>query len=102
MKIGKKWVVAFCIATAGVIGGAGAVTATTAEDTPLTGEAYKVTSHEGDDESSDNQSDKGDKDNKSNESDNSDDSNKGESDDKGDDDASDVNDTDGPGDDEDD
>ena len=37
--IGKGWIVAAGVTVAGVLGGAGAVTATTAEDVPLTGEA---------------------------------------------------------------
>ncbi len=98
---GTRWVLAFGIAAAGVIGGA-----------PLTGEAtdeaaatgYLIAGHEEAEEGSD-KSEKGKEGEKGDKKDghsNDDQRESGDSSDKADDDASDVNDTDGPGDDEDD
>ena len=93
MKNWKRWVLALGIA-AGVIGGAGGVAATTAEEVAT---GYTIASHDKDDESPDDEK------RKAGETDTRDDKSKsGDSSDKADDDASDANDTDGPGDDEDD
>lgn len=95
MKNGTRWLLAFCIAAAGVIGGAGGVAA---EDEAVpTG--HTIASHE-DDEGPDKSEEgkAGEKDSSSKD----DDSKSGDSSDKADDDSSDANDTDGPGDDEDD
>jgi hypothetical protein len=101
MRNGKRWVLAFGIAAAAVIGGAGGVTATTAEhgDDGKVQLDYKVVHEEDDEGVGDEKSKSGKKDDDRN----ADDKGKsGDSSDKADDDASDANDTDGPGDDEDD
>ena len=98
MKKAKRWLMAFGVAVAGVIGGAGGTAAITADEVVATGPM--IASHEEDDESADkSEKEKGKKD----EGRTKDEERKsGDSSDKADDDASDVNDTDGPGDDEDD
>lgn len=100
MKNGKRWVLALGIAAAGVIGGAGGVAATTAEEVAT---GYTIASHDEDDESPDNSGKEKAGEKGTGDSRNDDDESKsGDSSDKADDDASDANDTDGPGDDEDD
>ena len=94
MTNGKRWVLVLSIAAAGVIGGAEAVAATTAEEAAT---GYTIASH---DETEETPDDSGKE--KAGETGDDDESTSGDSSDKADDDGSDANDTDGPGDDEDD
>jgi hypothetical protein len=100
----KRWALAFGIAAAGLLGGASAVTAATAEDAAL-GLGQEIASHEdsdgsGDEVGQDEKGDKGGKDDDRKSDGGS--SSGGDSSDEGDADGSDAGDTDGPGDDEDD
>jgi hypothetical protein len=98
MNKAKRWLLAFGIAAAGVIGGAGEAAAITIDETVATGSM--IASHEEDDESADKSGKK--EGNKDEDRTKDEEGKSGDSSDKADDDASDVGDTDGPGDDEDD